>query len=58
MDMGLKEWIWSGNDGYGVERMDMELKGLDMELKEWIWSKKNGYGDERMYMELKGRVWS
>ena len=28
MDMGLKEWIWSGNDGYGVERMDMELNGM------------------------------
>ena len=28
MDMELKEWIWRKKNGYGVERMDMEINGL------------------------------
>ena len=31
MELELKGWIWSRKDGYGVER-------IDMELKDWGWS--------------------
>ena len=46
-------------DGYGVERMDMELNRMGMELKGWVWIL-NGevYGVERMDMELKGWIWN
>ena len=37
MDMALKRWVWISKDGYGVERIDMELKRLGMEFKGWIW---------------------
>ena len=28
MDMEIKEWILRSKNGYGVERMDMEMNGL------------------------------